>query len=121
MQKKSINSPDETRNFEKGKFELTRIGDTCIGKLYLEPGWSWEKHVKPHAQTQSCLASHTQYILSGRIRFKLNDGTEQEYGPGDLAYIPPGHKAWIVGDDTFTGIELGTMDLFHSIYQGGVV
>jgi quercetin dioxygenase-like cupin family protein len=121
MQKKSINSPDETRNFEKGKFELTRIGDTCIGKMYLEPGWSWEKHVKPHAKTQSCLASHTQYVLAGRIRFKLNDGTEQEYGPGDLAYIPPGHKAWIVGNDPFTGIELGTMDLFHAIYQGGVV
>ena len=40
MQKKSINSPDETRTFDKGKFDSTKIGDTSIGKMYLEPGWS---------------------------------------------------------------------------------
>jgi Cupin domain len=115
MQKKSINSPDETRTFDKGKFDLTKIGDTSIGKMYLDPGWSWEKCVKPLVKSQSCQASHTHYVISGRIRFKMNDGNEEEYGPGDLAYIPPGHKAWVVGNDPYTGIELGTMDLFHSI------
>lgn len=115
MQKKSVNSPDETRAFDKGKFELTKIGDTCIGKIYLEPGWSWEKSIKPLVRTQSCQASHTQYILSGRLRIKMNDGNEEEYGPGDLAYIPPGHKAWVTGNDPCTGIEFGTMDLFHSM------
>jgi hypothetical protein len=115
MQKKSIDSPDERRTFDKGKIELTRIGDTSLGKMYLEPGWSWEESVKPLAKTQSCQASHTQYVISGRIRFKMNDGNEEEYGPGDLAYIPPGHKAWVVGNDRYTGIEFGTMDVFHSI------
>jgi oxalate decarboxylase/phosphoglucose isomerase-like protein (cupin superfamily) len=115
MQKKSINSPDETRTFDKGKFDLTKIGDTSIGKMYLEPGWSWEKCIKPLAKSQSCQASHTQYVISGRIRFKMNDGNEEEYGPGDVAYIPPGHNAWVVGNNPYTGIELGTMDLFHSM------
>ena len=115
MQKKSMNSPDETRTFDKGKFELTKIGDASIGKMYLEPGWSWEKCIKPIVKTQSCQASHTQYVISGRIRIKMNDGNEEEYGPGDLAHIPPGHKAWVVGNDPYTGIELGTMDLFHSM------
>jgi quercetin dioxygenase-like cupin family protein len=85
MQKKSMNSPDETRTFDKGKVDLTKIGDTSIGKMYLEPGWSWEKCVKP------------QYVISGRIRVKMNDGNEEEYGAGDVAYIPPGHNAWVVG------------------------
>jgi quercetin dioxygenase-like cupin family protein len=28
----------------------------------------------------------------------MNDGSEEEYGPGDVTYIPPGHKAWVVRD-----------------------
>ena len=115
MQKKSINSPDETLTFDKGKLDRTRIGDTSIGNIYLEPGWSWEKCIKPLAKSESCQASHTQYIISGRIRFKMNDGNEEEYGPGDLAYVPPGHKAWVVGNDPFRGMEFGTLDLFHSV------
>jgi hypothetical protein len=40
LEKKSMSSPDETRTFDKGKIELTRIGDASIGRIYLEPGWS---------------------------------------------------------------------------------
>src|ERR671918_1968623 len=82
MQKKNLNSPDETRTFDKGKLDLTKIGDISIGRIYLEPGWSWEKCMKPIAKTQSCEASHTQYVVSGRVRVKMNDGSKEEYGPG---------------------------------------
>jgi hypothetical protein len=47
IQKKSLDSPDETRTFEKGKIELVNLGDVTIGRAVLEPGWSWEKSVKP--------------------------------------------------------------------------
>jgi hypothetical protein len=30
-----MNSPDETRTFDKGKVDLTKIGDTSIGKCIL--------------------------------------------------------------------------------------
>jgi hypothetical protein len=50
MQKKSMNSPDETRTFDKGKVDLTKIGDTSIGKMYLERGWSWESPRLPCKQ-----------------------------------------------------------------------
>lgn len=60
MQKKSLNSStDETRTFEKGKIEIANLGDTTIGRAILEPGWSWEKCVKPIAKTNSCQAPHT--------------------------------------------------------------
>ena len=66
MQKKSLNSStDETRTFEKGKIEIANLGDTTIGRAILEPGWSWEKCVKPIAKTNSCQAPHTQYISGG--------------------------------------------------------
>lgn len=108
MQKKSMNSPDETRSFEKGKLLLTYLGNTSIAKMTLEPGWIWEKCIKPIAKTESCEASHTQYVESGRIRVKMNDGSEEEYGPGDVAYIPPGHNTWVVGNEPYVGIEFGS-------------
>jgi hypothetical protein len=33
---------------------------------------------------------------------------EEEEGEGDVAYIPPGHNAWVVGNEPYTGIEFGT-------------
>jgi hypothetical protein len=64
-----MNSPDETRTFEKGKLEFTTFKNgTAIGRITLEPGWSWDKCVKPIVKTNSCEAPHTQYMISGRIR-----------------------------------------------------
>ncbi|MEP6576530.1 MAG: hypothetical protein ABJB85_08895 [Nitrososphaerota archaeon] len=39
-QKKSMNSPDETRTFDKVKLVLTNGNDISVGKMTLEPGWS---------------------------------------------------------------------------------
>jgi mannose-6-phosphate isomerase-like protein (cupin superfamily) len=108
IEKKSMNSPDETRTLDKG--------DASIGRIYLEPGWSWEKCIKPIVKTESCQATHRQYVMSGRVRVKMNDGSEEEYGAGDVIYIPPGHKAWIVGDEPYTGIDFGTVDIYAKDY-----
>ena len=59
------------------------------GRAYFEPGWSWEKCVKPIVKTESCQPPHTQYVISGRMRVKMDDGSEEEFGPGDVGYLPP--------------------------------
>jgi quercetin dioxygenase-like cupin family protein len=106
MEKKSMNSPDETRTFEKGKLELTTFKNgTAIGRITLEPGWSWDKCVKPIVKTNSCEAPHTQYMISGRIRVAMDDGSEDEFGAGDTAIIPPGHNAWVIGNEPVVGID----------------
>jgi quercetin dioxygenase-like cupin family protein len=106
MQKKSLDtSPDETRTFENGKIELANLSDVTIGRVTLEPGWSWEKCVKPIVKTDSCQAPHTQYIISGRIKVVMDDGAEEEFGPGDAAVIPPGHNAWVIGNEAVVGID----------------
>ena len=109
IQKKSMKSPDETRTFEKGKVEIAKVGETGIGRAYFEPGWSWEKCVKPIAKTESCQAPHTQYIISGRMRVKMDDGSEEEFGPGDVGYLPPGHNAWIIGNEPCVAIDFTGM------------
>ena len=52
LQKKSLNSPDEVRTFEKGKIEIGNIGDVIIGRSTFEPGWSWESLCQTHSQNK---------------------------------------------------------------------
>jgi quercetin dioxygenase-like cupin family protein len=38
-----------------------------------------------------------------------DDGTEIEGGPGDTAVIPPGHNAWVVGNEPCVIIDFTGM------------
>lgn len=109
MLKKSLSRPEETRSFEKGKVDLVTVGDVTFGRISLQPGWKWSKCVKPIAQTESCEASHLTYHISGRLHIRMDDGTEQEYGPGDVSLVPPGHDAWVVGDEPVVAIDISGM------------
>ena len=37
----------------------------------------------------------------------MDDGSEAEFGPGDVGSIPPGHDAWTLGDEPFISIDFG--------------
>jgi hypothetical protein len=63
---KSFDSPDEQRAFERGSFELVRLGGMTIGRARYEPGWKWSEHVAPAAGTPSCEIAHLGLVLSGR-------------------------------------------------------
>lgn len=104
-QKKSLDSPDKTRSFDKGKIQVVTIGDVTLGKFVLEPGWKWSTSVKPVVKTESCQLHHTGYIISGKMKVRMNDGTEADLGPGDLAIVPPGHDAWVVGNEPCVGVD----------------
>ena len=78
---KNFDSPDEVRTFEKGKVEIVNLGSVIIGRATLEPGWSWGKCVKPLVNTNSCQAAHTSVIIAGRMKVRMDDGTEIEGDP----------------------------------------
>jgi quercetin dioxygenase-like cupin family protein len=97
---KKFESPDETRPFvDKGRAELLSFEEGAVGRAIFEPGWKWSEHVKPLAGTESCEAPHVCYIASGRLHVEMDDGDAYDLGPGDVAVIPPGHDAWVVGDE----------------------
>ena len=96
---KSCGKPDEVRQFAKGRVEVVRIGGATVGRAVLEPGWRWATSVKPLAKTKSCEASHFQYHVSGTLRVRMDDGSEFDCKPGDVSLLPPGHDAWVVGDE----------------------
>ncbi len=99
LEVKSLNSADEVRTFEKGKLELVKVGRATIGRAILEPGWKWSEHVKPIAKTKSCEAPHFQYHVSGTLHIVMDDGTEKDVKAGDVSLLPPGHNAWVVGNE----------------------
>ncbi len=78
---------------------LVRIGGSTVWEIVFEPGWRWSIHNRPTATTSSCAVHHFGYTLSGRMRFRMDDGAEFEVGTGDVFDVPAGHDAWVVGDE----------------------
>ena len=109
MQKKSINKPEETRNFPKGKVKVVKLGGVTFGLATFKPGWKWSKSIKPIVKTKSCQAPHTNYHLSGKLHVKMDDGSEKEFGPGDIGIVPPGHDAWTVGNEPVVALDITGM------------
>ena len=105
--RKSFDSPEETRPFGggTGQVELVNVDEGAIGRATFQPGWRWSDHVKPIAKTDSCQAAHSGYFISGRMKVVMDDGEEAEFGPGDFMSCPPGHDAWILGDEPCVVID----------------
>jgi quercetin dioxygenase-like cupin family protein len=107
LRKFSLDSPEEVRPFEgdSGHLELVNLESGPVGRAVFKSGWRWSEHVKPIAKTDSCQAPHVGYFISGRMKVVMDDGTEDEFGPGDVMICPPGHDAWIIGDEDCVVID----------------
>ena len=104
--KKNLGSPDVTRPCGNGQLEFVTLEDTTLTRVTLPPGWKWSECIRPVANTESCQTHHLQYVIRGRLRILQDDGTQEDLGPGDFASIPPGHDAWVVGDEPFVCIDI---------------
>jgi len=106
---RNFNQPDEIREFPLGKLELIKLGERIIGKATCNPGWKWSDSVKPIAKTESCEAPHLQYHVSGVLRIRMDDGTEFDCKAGDISVLPPGHDAWVVGNEPVVVVDFQGM------------
>ncbi|MGH9945881.1 MAG: hypothetical protein ACRD6X_01625 [Pyrinomonadaceae bacterium] len=86
---KRFESPDETRAFIKGRFEIVRLGGMTIGRATYEPGWKWSEHVGPGVGASRCSVEHVGMVLSGSATAAFDDGTVVEMKAGEVFYIPP--------------------------------
>ena len=107
-QVKNLDEPDEVLTVDLAVVDTVQLGDLTIGRMVLQPGWRWSKHVRPTAGTDSCQVHHVGIAQSGRIAVRHDDCTEAEIGPGQAYEIAPGHDAWVVGDESFVGYEFET-------------
>ena len=103
---KRFDDPDETRLFEKGRFEIVHVGGLTIGRATYEPGWKWSVHVSPIAGTPLCEVEHVGLVIAGRAVAAMSDGRIIELTPGNLFYIPPDpHDSWVVGDEPYVSLH----------------
>jgi hypothetical protein len=105
VEMKDFANPDEVRRFSHGRLELLHMQGGTVGRLVLEPGWRWSNDVKPIAGTEWCEAPHFQYQVSGRLHVVMQDGHESELGPGSVSHLPPGHDAWVVGNEPVVAVD----------------
>jgi mannose-6-phosphate isomerase-like protein (cupin superfamily) len=105
LTKKNLGTPDATRECGHGKLELATLEDTTLARITFQPGWKWSESVRPMANTESCQVQHLQYVISGRLRIVQDDGSQMDLKAGDFASIPPGHDAWVLGDEPFVCVD----------------
>ena len=102
---KRFDQPDETRSFEKGKFEIVHIGGMTIGRATYQPGWRWSEHVGKATGARSCTVEHVGMVIAGCATAAMDDGRVIEMRAGDIFYIPPGHDSWVVGDQPYVSLH----------------
>ncbi len=112
LQSKSHDSPDEVRTPNRTRVEVNNFEGFTIGRFNFEPGWRWSECIKPVVKTDHCQLSHVGYAISGQITIRMQDGTQKTIGPGESYTIPPGHEAWVEGDQPFVGIEVMSADVY---------
>ncbi len=112
LQRRSVSTPDEVRRFATGRIDLVNLDETTIGHVVFEPGWRWSKDIAPVAGTTSCQNRHIGYVITGRLHVVMADGTDLEIGAGDAYEIPPGHDAWVVGDEAWDTVEFASSRTF---------
>ncbi|NUQ27256.1 MAG: cupin domain-containing protein [Acidobacteriaceae bacterium] len=102
---KRFEAPDEIRIFEKGRFEVVRLGGMSIGRATYEPGWKWSEHVGKASGQTSCHVEHVGMVVSGQATAAMDDGNVIVMKPGDLFYIAPGHDSWVVGEEPYISLH----------------
>lgn len=112
LRRKSFDTPDEVRTVGKGRVEIVELGEVAVGRAIFEPGWRWSEHVKPIVGTASCEVHHLGYVLSGHLHVEMTDGASIEFRAGDAFEAPPGHDAWVVGDEPFISVDYAGRRLF---------
>ena len=92
--------------------DVVKVGNGRMKRVVYPPGWRWSTHMKPVVKTDQCQNSHVGYAVSGRITVRMKDGTEKTISAGESYTIPPGHDAWVEGNQPFVGIEVMSADVY---------
>lgn len=105
IQSRRFDEPDEVVSLPNLSGQIVVLGETYVGRYAAQPGWRWSKDVKSVVGTSSCQHHHQGIVTSGHMQIVTDDGARRVIGPGEAFDIPPGHDAWVVGDEPCVSIE----------------
>jgi class 3 adenylate cyclase len=103
--RKSFDHPDERVEIAGMVEDVVEIGDFTVGRVVQPPGFRWSEHIRPIVGGEWCAARHVGVVLSGRMHVDFKDGTTVDIGPNDVFDIPPGHDAYVLGDEPLVEID----------------
>ena len=113
IQRKNLGEPDDVRHLgmPDTTVNILRVGSLTVGYGRVQPGWRWSTHMLREIDEPLCQVHHLQLVLSGRFAVEMADGEYAELGPNDVFDVPPGHDAWVVGDEPVELLDfLGNID-----------
>ncbi len=105
LQARTFDTDGDRHAFSNGLAQILTLGDATVARAVYEPGWRWSKDMREIAGTTSCRLHHLGYAISGAIHVLTDEGQTLEVQPGSVYEIPPGHDAWVVGDEPFVTID----------------
>lgn len=119
LNRKNLDHPDETIEFENLARKLVELGDFTVGRYVNAPGWRWSTHVKPIVGGDWCQARHVGIIISGRLDIVFPDGTSATLEPNDVYDLGPGHDTYTIGDEPCVNVEWSGSRAFAGNRAGG--
>jgi class 3 adenylate cyclase len=117
LQRRRFSEATDVRRFPHGHIAVVEMGDNVVGRMTYEPGWRWSVDIKPIAGGDACQFHHLGFTVSGRLRVQMSDGAELETGPNEVFEFPPGHDAWVVGDEPWVGIDFEAMRTYGKDFR----
>ena len=106
IETRKFESPDEARDFPRGRFELVKIGGMTLGRASYDPGWKWSEHVGPSVGATRCTVEHVGLVISGAATAAFEDGRVVELRAGQAFHIPAvPHDSWVVGDRPYVSLH----------------
>jgi class 3 adenylate cyclase len=105
LQSKRFDEPDDLVTLPLLVSQVVVLGEVYVARSTHEPGWRWSEHVKPVVGTPSCLHHHKGVVVAGQMEVETDAGARRRIGAGEALEVPPGHDAWVVGDEPLVTIE----------------
>jgi class 3 adenylate cyclase len=107
----SFDDPDERRELPGIQLDFVRVGDLFASRSTTQPGWRWSTEIGPIAGTGTCQVGHRGIVISGHMRIEMDNGEVFDLVPGMVHIVPPGHDAFVVGDEPAVMIDISTSSM----------
>jgi class 3 adenylate cyclase len=118
LQAKRFDTSGELRSFPLGHASVLELDEVVVGLGVYEPGWRWSTTMPALAGTPTCQLHHVGFSISGVLHVLTDAGEELEVVEQSLYVIPPGHDAWVVGDEPFVTIDWGSARTWATMLEG---
>lgn len=117
IETRRFETPDQHLDMkERGGIAIVSLPDGTTGMhAIFEPGWKWEIDQKPLVGSpDTCPIRHIGYCMSGTlVVIMIDSGRETRIKAGDFFDIPPGHDAYVEGEERVELIMFGPAEHQH--------